>query len=228
MTASHTGSRLSLTDLRAVYKPVHHHMTEEEKKAVESSNAAAEAAKSSAAAAEKEALATKVKELEDKLAKETRDKENYRAGLLSRKEQDKKNRRLTAEDLSDPAKVEEAIEAKIQERELDAKVSAESEASLKRMQELEKQNAELARSLEAAKTSGGSASDGAGINEASVSKPQGYWSESQRAELREIYTSHGLYSAEMIEKMILRAEQIAKDKSATGHLKNDLVPKRKY
>lgn len=205
------------------------YMTEAEKKAVEASNAAAEAAKNSAAAAETEKdrlHAAKVKELEEKLAKETRDKENYRAGLLSKKELDKKNRRLTAEDLADPVKVEEAMEAKIQEAALEAKVSTDVEAEANARKKLETELEETKRALEAAKTSGGGAGGGAGIQENSASKPQGYFSDVQKAELRRIYTSHGLYTPDMIEKMIVRAEEIAKQKAGSESRVNDLVPKR--
>lgn len=177
-------------------------------------------------------LASKVSELEAKLAAETAEKlkersekENYRAGLLSRKEQDKKLKRLSQEDLSDPEKLEKVIEEKIQDTKLEEKLTAETEAKAKYYADLEKENAELARSLEAAKTSGGSGG-GAGINEHSTSKPQGYFSPAQKAELRKIYESHGQYSPEMIDKMMSRAEDIARQKAGSGALKNDLVPKR--
>lgn len=174
--------------------------------------------------------AAKIADLEARLAKETKDKEIYRSGLLAAKDLGKQAKRITSEDLADPVKLETAIEAKIQEKELEAKALKEAEQQVSRDEALRKENEELRRSLEAAQSAGygGSASLGSGHNENSESKPAGYWSDAQRNELRQIYSSRGLYSNDQIEKMVAKAEEIARTKTAQAARVNDLTKTRSY
>ena len=176
----------------------------------------------------------KIAELQARLEKETKEKEIYKSGLLAAKELAKGAKRVTAETLEDPAKLDEAIDAKIRGRELEKKVSEASpeavESADERVRKLEEQNAELMRSLEAAKTSGGfGGSAGAGSGRSEVeSKPAGYWSDAQRDELRGIYRSRGFYSEKQIETMVAKAEEIARNKLAQSARGNDLVKTRSY
>jgi hypothetical protein len=174
--------------------------------------------------------ASKIAELEAKLAKSESDKEVYRSGLLAAKDLGKKAKHITQEVLEDPEKLESAIEAKIQDKELTDKAYAEAEAKVKEDERLRKENEELRRSLEAAQTAGfaGGASMGSGHNENSESKPTGYWSDAQKNELRQIYTSRGLYSQDQITKMLAKAEEIARTKTATSDRQNDMTKTRSY
>jgi hypothetical protein len=132
--------------------------------------------------------------------------------------------------LSDPEKLEEAIDAKIQDKELEEKAILEAEASAAKDEQLKRENDELRRTLEAARTAGfgGIASVGSGHNESSESKPAGYWSEAQRNELRNIYASRNMYSPEQISKMVQKAEEIAMTKTAQAARSNDLSKTRQY
>lgn len=174
--------------------------------------------------------ASKIADLEARLAKETKEKEIYRSGLLAAKDLGRKAKRLTKEDLEDPEKLETAIEAKIQDKELTDKALAEAETKAKEDERLKKENEELRRSLEAAQTAGytGGASMGSGHNENSESKQTGYWSDAQRNELRQIYASRGMYSQDQITKMVAKAEDIARTKTATSDRTNDLTKTRSY
>jgi hypothetical protein len=198
----------------------------EEKKEVKEAQASGQSANPSAADAEKVSLAAKVAELESKLAKETRDKENYRAGLLSKKEFEKRAKSEPL-DLTDPSKAEEYIESKLQERELERKATEDASKESEERERLRKENDELRRSLEARSAAVGGISGGSGTSE-TESKPQGYWSDSQKDELRQIYATRGFYSSEQVEKMVARAEQIARSKTALAERNNDLTPTRKY
>lgn len=202
----------------------------DENKPVNGETAAPQAVNESAAAAEKKAkdAEAKLAKAEAELMKEKERAENYKAGLLSRKEFDKAKRKLTAEDLSDPSKIEAHVEAVITDRELDRKAEEDAQKALAEAAEVKKlreDNAELARSLEAAKAAGGGSASASGVDPASVSKPQGYWSAEQKAEIRQIYESHG-YTKEQVDKMVARAEQMAQTNSATSERGNDLVKKR--
>lgn len=174
--------------------------------------------------------ATRIADLETRLAKETKDKEIYRAGLLSAKDLGKRTKRIAPEDLEDPEKLEAAIEAKFQDKELEQKALQEVEQSVSRDEALKKENEELRRSLEAAKTAGygGSASMGSGHNERSETTSTGYWSDAQRNELRQIYNSRGIYSGEQVEKMVKKAEEIAVLKTAQSARSNDITKTRPY
>lgn len=169
----------------------------------------------------------KIAELEVRLAKEAKEKEIYRSGLLAAKELGKKTKRITQDDLADPEKLEEAIEAKIQDKELETKALQDAEQSVSQAEALRKENEELRRSLEAAKVSN-YAGIGSGHNENSESKPTGYWSDGQRNELRQIYQSRNMYSPDQIDKMISKAEEIARTKTATSPRNNDLTKTRSY
>ena len=163
--------------------------------------------------------------------KETKEKEIYRAGLLSAKDLSKKAKRITQDDLENPEKLEEAINAKIEERNLEQKAVQEVEQKSQEEARLRAENEELRRSLEASKTAGGfggTAGMGAGHNEHSESKPQGYWSEGQRNELRSIYNSRGMYSAQQVELMVTKAEEIAQSKTAQSARNNDMTKTRSY
>ncbi len=201
----------------------------EEKKAGESvgNTATDNAGKVSATAADQEA---KIADLEARLAKESKDKEIYRSGLLAAKDLGKSAKRLSAEVLADPEQLEKAIEAKIQDKELEQKAFQEAAQKSSQEETLKKENEELRRSLEAAQTAGygGSASMGAGHNENSESKPTGYWSDGQKNELRNIYSSRGLYTGEQIERMVKKAEEIAGTKTATSDGNNGVTKTRSY
>ena len=159
---------------------------------------------------------------------EIKDKEVYRAGLLAAKELGSKPK-ITPEDLADPVKLDSAIEAKIKQDKLEQQAQTDAEAKTLEDDRLKAENEELRRTLEAAKTAGfSSPSVGSGHNENSESKPQGYWSEPQKAELRQMYQSRNLYSSEQIDTMIKRAEDIARAKSATSERGNDLSDTRPY
>lgn len=183
------------------------------------------AGNSSATASEQ---AAKIAELEARLAKETKEKEIYRGGLLAAKDLGKTAKRITSEELNDPEKLEKAIEAKIQDKELEQKAATETEQTLSAAEKLRKENEELRRSLEAAQTAGfsGGAGTGSGHNENSESKSTSYWSDGQKNELRQIYQSRGLYSHDQIEKMVAKAEQIAQSKTALAERGNDLTKTR--
>ena len=174
--------------------------------------------------------AAKIAELETRLAKETKDKEIYRAGLLSAKDLGKRAKRITSDDLADPEKLETAIEAKIQDKELEQKAIQEAAQDAGKDEALRRENEELRRSLEAARTAGygGSASMGSGHNENSESKSASYWSDSQKQELRQIYASRNMYSSDQIEKLVTKAEEIARTKTAQSARSNDLQKKRSY
>lgn len=200
---------------------------EEIKKEGNDGSTSTDAGKASDTASEQ---AAKIADLERRLEKETKDKEIYRGGLLAAKDLGKRAKRITTEELADPEKLETAIEAKFQDKELEAKAIQEAEQSVNRDEALKKENEELRRSLEAAKTAGygGSASMGSGHNENSESTQSGYWSDAQRNELRQIYTSRGIYSGDQIEKMVKKAEEIAVTKTAQAARNNDLQKTRSY
>lgn len=174
--------------------------------------------------------AAKIADLEARLARESRDKEIYRSGLLAAKELGKSSKRITSEDLEDPERLEKAIDAKFQERELEQKAAQEAQQKIDDAEKLRKENEELRRSLEAAKTSGYSSgsSMGSGHNEHSEAKQVGYWSDVQKNSLREIYASRGLYTQDQIEKMVMKAEEIARTNTALSERKNDLAKTRQY
>lgn len=174
---------------------------------------------------------TEIAELKARLAKETSEKEIYRAGLLAAKDLGKKQKRITQEDLASPEKLEEVIDAKIQERDLEKKAAQEVEEKAIQADKLRAENEELRRALEAGKSAGGfggTASVGSGHNEHSESKPQGYWSDAQKSELRQIYNSRNIYTQEQIEKMITKAEEIARTKTAQASRVNDMTKTRQY
>lgn len=164
-------------------------------------------------------------------SKAEKDRDSYRAGMLAKQEVDKKLKKGEVIDLSDAQKATEFIEAKLEAKKLEDQAIAdiqrqtsELDAANKRAEEAE----ERARAMEAKlSASGFSAGGSAGVNEHSESKPTGYWSDEQKAELRSIYSSRGMYNPDQIEKMVARAEQIARNRMATGTLNNDLVPTRK-
>jgi hypothetical protein len=186
------------------------------------------AGNSSATASDQSA---KIAELQARLEKETKEKEIYRSGLMAAKELGRTAKRVTAETLEDPAKLEEAIDAKIQERELERKTETDVEARLAEDKRLREENEELRRSLESAKASGGfggSASTGSGHNESSESKPQGYFSDAQRGELVAMYRSREMYTPEQITKMVARAEELARSRAGGTARGNDLVKTRSY
>lgn len=171
----------------------------------------------------------KIAELEARLAKEVKDKEIYRAGLLAAKNLGGSKSKIKPEDLADPEKLDSAIEAKIQEKDLEQKALQEATAKAAEEERLRAENDELRRSLAAAQSAGYSASSvGSGHSENSESKPQGYWSDAQRDELRQIYVSRNMYTQEQIERMVTKAEEIARTKTATSDRKNDLVKTRQY
>ena len=173
----------------------------------------------------------KIADLQARLDKESKEKEIYRAGLLAAKDLGKKAKRISLEQLEDPEKLEEAIDAKIQDRELEHKATQETEQQVAESEKLRAENEELRRALDAGKSAGGfggTAGVGSGHNENSESKPTGYWSDSQKAELREIYSSRGMYTTEQIEKMVVLAETIAQNKTAQSARKNDVVKTRRY
>jgi hypothetical protein len=173
----------------------------------------------------------KIAELEARLAKETKDKEIYRAGLLAAKDLTKKTKRVTQEDLESPEKLDEVIDAKIQERDLEKKAVQDAEAEVIEKEKLRAENEELRRALEAGKSAGGfggTAGVGSGHNERSESKPQGYWSEAQKNELRQIYNSRGMYTSDQVEKMLVKAEEIAQNKTAQSARPNDMTKVRSY
>lgn len=172
-----------------------------------------------------------IADLKARLEKETKEKEIYRAGLLSAKDLSKKAKRITQDELENPEKLEEAINAKIEERDLEKKAVQEVEQKSQEEARLRAENEELRRSLEASKSSGGfggTAGMGAGHNESSESKPQGYWSEAQRNELRNIYNSRGMYSPQQVELMVTKAEEIAQSKTAQSARTNDMTKTRSY
>jgi len=172
-----------------------------------------------------------IADLTARLDKETKEKEIYRAGLLSAKDLSKKAKRITQDELENPEKLEEAINAKIEERDLEKKAAQEIEQKSQEEARLRAENEELRRSLEASKNAsgfGGTASMGAGHNESSESRPQGYWSEAQRNELRSIYNSRGMYSSQQVELMVKKAEEIAQSKTAQSARNNDMTKTRSY
>jgi hypothetical protein len=169
--------------------------------------------------------AATIADLQIRLAKETRDKEIYRAGLLAVK--DKKPKRLSAEVLADPEQLESALEAKIEDRELEQKALQEAEAKATADEQLLRENEELRRSLDAAKTAGYAGSGGgSGHNEHSESKPTSYWSDAQKSELRQMYQSRGLYSPDQIEKLVTKAEEIARNQAGGADGNFSGVPTR--
>ena len=174
--------------------------------------------------------AKQIADLKAQLAKSESDKDVYRAGLLAAKQLGGKAKKLTPEDLADPEKLESAIDAKIQDKELEKKALDEATQKVADSEALRLENEELKRSLEAAKTAGfqGGVSGGAGVNEHSETRPNTYWTDAQRNELRNMYVSRNLYTAEQIEKMVKKAEEIARNKTATASRNNDLVKTRQY
>lgn len=174
--------------------------------------------------------AAKIADLEARLAKESKDKEVYRAGLLAAKDLGKKPKRLTAETIADPEALESIIDAKIQDRDLEQKLTQDTERKLQEDETLRRENEELRRSLDAAQTAGfsGGYGSGSGHNENSVSKPSGYWSDQQRADLVKIYESRAMYSPDQIKTMVVKAEEIARTKTAQSARSNDVSPKRRY
>jgi len=175
-------------------------------------------------------MARQIADLKAKLAKVESDKEIYRAGLLAAKQLGKKAKKITLEDLSDPDKLESVIDAKIQDRELEQKALEEAARKASEEERLRLENEELRRSLEATKMASlhGGVGSGTGVNENSISKPNTYWTEEQRNELRRIYASRNMYSPEQIEKMVKKAEEIAITRTATSPRDNDIVEKRRY
>lgn len=170
----------------------------------------------------------KIAELQARLEKESKEKEIYRAGLLAAKDLGKKTRRITQDIMEDPDKLEEAIDAKMQERELERKAAEDAEAQRAEIERIRRENEELRRAAEAqasARSSGGASQ---GVNERSESAPAGYWSEAQKAELRSIYASRGMYSEKQIAAMVAKAEEIASSKKATSERGNDIVATRRY
>ncbi len=173
----------------------------------------------------------KIAELTARLEKETKEKEIYRAGLLAAKDLGKKQKRITQEDLASPEKLEEVIDAKIEERDLEKRAAQEVEEKAIQADKLRAENEELRRALEAGKSAGGfggTASVGSGHNEHSESKPQGYWSDAQKSELRQIYNSRNIYTQDQIERMITKAEEIARTKTAQASRMNDMTKTRQY
>ena len=175
-------------------------------------------------------VSAKVLELEAKLAKSEKEREIYRSGLLAAKELGKKSKRITEDDLSNPEKLESAIDAKIEERELEKKALREAEEVSEREANLRKENEELRRSMEAFKSSGGGSSawTGSGHNENSESKPQSYWSDAQKQELRSMYAQRGFFTEKQIDTLVAKAEQIARTNSAQSERGNDMAKTRQY
>ena len=204
-------------------------------------NKAGQQAGSTAAGTEgKEAdtSAAKIAELEARLAtetaranKEAKDKEIYRSGLLVAKQLGK-SKKAEADGEQKVEDVDEIVEKKLAEKELISKAESEAVAIAEEREKLQKENEELKRSLEAKHSSSGFAG-GAGHSETSESKPVSYFSEEQKAELRQIYESRGFYKPEVIEKMMIEAEKNALSYSRKGtgaHLEkgNTMFQKRQY
>ena len=171
-------------------------------------------------------VSREIADLKARLEKEQQEKEIYRAGLLSAKDFSKKSRRITQDVMEDPDKLEEAINAKLQERELEEKARQEAEAKAAENARIIKENEELRRALDA--KSAATQTGGSGINEHSESKPQGYWSDAQRQTLREIYASRGMYTSKQIDFMVKKAEEIAQNRTAQSARINDMAPTRQY
>lgn len=171
-------------------------------------------------------VSREIADLKARLEKEQQEKEIYRAGLLSAKDFSKKSRRITQDVMEDPDKLEEAINAKLQERELEEKARQEAEAKAAENARIIKENEELRRALDA--KSAATQTGGSGINEYSESKPQGYWSDAQRQTLREIYASRGMYTSKQIDFMVKKAEEIAQNRTAQSARINDMAPTRQY
>lgn len=199
---------------------------------MDQTNKAGESAGTTAASNESSKVteqAAKIAELEARLEREKKDKEVYRSGLLAAKDLGRSAKRITSEDMSDPELLEKAIEAKIQDTELERKAAEESRQKAEAEAALRKENEELRRAMEAMQSSGGGgAGTGSGHNESSESRPPGYWTEAQRGELRQIYSSRGIYSEAQIELMVKKAEEIAVSKTAQSERANDMVKVRQY
>lgn len=202
-------------------------------KHMDQQNLAGESAGNTAASNESAKVteqAAKIAELQARLDRETKDKEVYRSGLLAAKDLGRAAKRITVDDMSDPELLEKAIDAKIEHTELERKAAEETRQKAESDEAVRKENEELRRTLEAlqAAGSGGSQGMGSGHNESSESRPSTYWTDAQRSELRQIYTSRGIYNAGQIDSMVKKAEEIAIAKTAQSSRANDIVKTRPY
>lgn len=156
-------------------------------------------------AAKEAAIVTKDKELQ----KANSDKEIYKNGMLEMKDRAKK--RLTPEEMADPNKITEFVEAKVNE-ELESKRLAEESASdAQEREKLRKRNEELELALESMKTTGKlPMSEASNTANTPAVNQNSYWSPAQKAELRKIYEGRGLYSKDQIDRMVDGAEKRAK------------------
>lgn len=196
----------------------------EDKKGVIDAQAPEQDAKSPSASEGKPQPEAEVTKLKEELAKVTRDRDNYRAGLLAKKEFDKRAKQGI--DLSEPEKVEELLDAKLEQKKLEEKAERETEAEREAREKLEAENAELRRALESSRSSS-SPVGGAGRSE-SEAKPQGYWSDDQRNELRQILNSRGFYSQQQVDTIVKMAESRAQKGTALSPSDNVMVKKRQY
>jgi len=178
-------------------------------------------------------LEAKLSQSEAKAAKEAKDKEIYRAGLLAAKKFGKKPKEALAEGEAPKADdVESVVESKMAEKETLDKAQSEAADAAEEREKLRRENEELKRTIEARSSASGFAG-GAGQSEHSESKPVSYWSDAQKTELRQIYQSRGFYKPEVIEKMIVEAEKNAmayasKGTATTLEKGNTMFPKRQY
>lgn len=159
-------------------------------------------------AAKEAAIAAKDKELQ----KANADKEIYKNGLLEMKERGKK--RLTPEEMADPNKITEFVEAKVNEELESKRLQEEALKKAESDEALRKRNEELELALESMKATGKMP-----VSESSESantppvNQNSYWSMAQKAELRKIYESRGIYSKDQIDRMVDSAEKRAKTNS---------------
>lgn len=151
------------------------------------------------------------------MAKERKDKEIYKAGMLAMK----KPKKLSAEDAADPEKLNAHIADKVDEALTEKQLTDKAAHEAAEIESMRKRNEELERALESRQAVSGGAGGGAGATaNAPEPKQTSYFSDEQKAELRRMYESRGFYTSADIDKMVLRAEEIAKSNSQTVSMTN--------
>lgn len=159
----------------------------------------------------------RISQLEAEVAKERKDKEIYKAGMLAMK----KPKKLTAEDAADPEKLNAHIADKVDEALTEKQLTDKAAHEAAEIESMRKRNEELERALESRQASTGGAGGGAGASANSPDpKPTSYFSDEQKAELRRMYEARGFYTKEQIDQMVVRAEQIAKTNAQTNAMTN--------
>ena len=186
-----------------------------------------DAAGAAAATAAEDPKDKEIAELREKLAKETKDKEIYKNGLLSAKKLVKAPK-ATPETIKSPEALESFLKEREEHRTVEAIPTGEpgetaavaiAPAGETTEQKLRRELDEAAERERALRSQIGSGAGSAAVigspHSSNDEKPRGFWSDEDKQKLADIYRSRGFYTEEQISQMVKVAEDTAARGAAT-------------